>query len=264
MTDANIASTENDKSGHPKHFIILVRHGERCDDPEREIIADIDRMEPIVRFDCHLTEKGRKQAFQTGEFIKDHIISMNKLNITNSDIKVYTSPFLRCIQTMDGILDGLGYTIPNITIDDRFGEFLMKSWFDSIERPLSHLTINHTKHSKFQETYFGREDKYKFTRFYGRDMTPIDLDVNADEEGSNNIVTNMESNTAIKYPENYSDMYYRYSGVINEVIYQEFFENGAEISQKSKIVIIVSHGFSFDPFFNAFSPDHPQIISVDY
>ena len=255
---------ESLKSGHPKHFIILVRHGERSDDPEREILSENDRLEPQVKFDCHLTDKGSKQAFQTGEFIKEQIIEANNLDFTSSDIKVFTSPFLRCIQTVSEIIDGMGYKVPNITINDRLGEFLLKSWFDSIEKPLAHLTINHVKHSKFQQNYLGKESKFKFTRFYGQDATPNEFDSNVVEEDPENCVTAMESNTVIKYPETYSDMFYRYSGIINEIIYQEFFENAEEISQKSKIVLIVSHGFSVDPFINAFCPDHPNVVSVDY
>jgi broad specificity phosphatase PhoE len=242
--------TEDSSSGHPKHFIILVRHGERCDDPEREIVGENDSAEPSVKFDCHLTDKGRRQAFQTGEYIKECVIEQNKLKIKSSDIKIFSSPFLRCIQTASEICEGLGYNIPGITLDDRFGEFLMKSWFDSVEKPLSHLTLNHIKHSSFQKKYLGREGRFKFTRFYGKDGIPTAADVKVAEEDKDNEMMVMESNSEIKYPETYSDMYYRYSGVVNQVIYQEFFENAEEIQDKSKIVIIVSHGFSFDPFIN--------------
>jgi len=43
--------TEDAKDGHPKHFIIIVRHGERSDDAERDIKTDIDSQDPHVKFD---------------------------------------------------------------------------------------------------------------------------------------------------------------------------------------------------------------------
>lgn len=155
-------------------------------------------------------------------------------------------------------------SIPEITIDDRLSEFLMKSWFDGVEKPLNHLTINHFKQSKFQEKYLGKENKFKFTRFYGKDATPTEEDVNALEDDEANNVTKMESSTAISYPETYSDMFYRYSGFINQIIYQEFYENPDTVDSRSKVIILVSHGFSTDPFINCFSPEHAQAISVDY
>jgi broad specificity phosphatase PhoE len=246
LTSDNTKCTEEIKDGHPKHFIILIRHGERSDDPERELRSDIDSTEPEVKFDCHLTDKGMKQAVKTGEFIKESVIGQNRLKIKSCDIKVFSSPFLRCVQTASGICQGLGFKIPEITLDDRLGEFMMKSWFQSVERPLAHLTLNHVKNSTFQRKYLGGEGKYKLTRYYGKDATPNDGDVNVEDEAINI----MESNTEIKYPETYSDMYYRYSGFINNIIYQEFFENPDEISSKSKVTILVSHGFAFDPFIN--------------
>lgn len=255
--------SESADVGHPKHFIILVRHGERSDDPERDIKSENDANEPKVKFDWHLTDKGRNQAFQTGEFIKQAVIEGNNIKLKSSDVKIFWSPFLRWIQTASELVDGLGYSIQNITIDDRLWEFMLKSWFEGIEKPLNHLTINHFNQSKFQKNYLGKESKFKFTRYYGKDGTPQDSDLNNETENSNDLVL-MESNIEIKYPESYSDMYYRYSGIINEVIHQEFFENAKEISDKSKVIILISHGFCFDPFINAFAPDHPQIISVDY
>lgn len=40
-------------------WMISVRHGERVDDPEREILKpSIDNVESAIKFDCHLTAKG--------------------------------------------------------------------------------------------------------------------------------------------------------------------------------------------------------------
>ena len=199
----------------------------------------------------------------TGEYIRQAVIEGNKIKLKDSDVKVFWSPFLRCIQTMSELVDGLGFLVQNVNIDDRLGEFMLKSWFEGVEKPLSHLTINHIKQKKFQADYLGKESKFKFTRYYGKDATPDETDVNVEDEKGYDLVW-MESNKSIKYPETYSDMYYRYSEFINEIIHQEFFENAKDIWNKSKLVILISHGFSFDPFINAFSPDHPQIISVDY
>jgi broad specificity phosphatase PhoE len=256
-------STTETNDYHPKHFIVLVRHGERSDDPERDVDSLNDYAEPEVKFDWHLTDKGRKQAFKTGEYLKSSVFDQNGLKLKSSDIKVFTSPFLRCIQTASEICKGIEHSIQEIIIDDRLGEFLMKSWFDGVEKPLAHLTINHVKQSKFQQKYLGKENLYKLTRLYGKDATPTAEDVNVFEDDECG-VTSMESNSTIKYPETYSDMFYRYSNFINEVIYQEFFEKPEVVSNRSKVVILVSHGFSFDPFINCFSPDHAQIVSVDY
>ena len=267
MEEANIDYSETKsievvKDGHPKHFIILVRHGERSDDPEREVQSENDSKDPDVKFDWHLTDKGSQQAFLTGKFIQENVIGQNKLKILPSDIKIFSSPFLRWIQTASAIANGLDSKIPNITIDDRLSEFLLKSWFDGVDRPLNHLTINHVKNSTFQKKYLGEEDKVKLTRFYGKDATPTEDDINIEEEESG--ICQMESNTWIRYPETYSDMFYRYSGFLNNIIYQEFFENAEELNARSKIIILVSHGFCTEPFLEWFSPDHAPWVSVDY
>lgn len=249
------------KDGHPKHFIILIRHGERTDDPERSVQLSSD--EPEVKYDCHLTQVGQEQAFTTGEYIKTNVIEQNRLKIYPSDIKIISSPFLRCQQTAHGVVQGLGFGTSEITLDDRLGEFLMKSWFDGIERPLSHLTIDHMKHKEFQKRYFGSESELKVTRYYGKDAVPTEDDLVTEEKEGQGF-EKVEGSTEIKYPETYSDMFYRYSGIFNSVIYKEFFEKTEEVENRSKIIILVSHGFSFDPFINCFSPDHENIVSVDY
>jgi broad specificity phosphatase PhoE len=77
-------------------MIIVIRHGTREDRyawrHKKKVKNDTDP---------YLSDIGREQAFHTGEKIKDFLPSSSKLLII-------TSPYVRCLQTAENFLIGLG------------------------------------------------------------------------------------------------------------------------------------------------------------
>lgn len=99
-------------SEDPKQFLFIVRHGDRWDYAHPEWRKTAERFG-----DPPLSNLGQKQARETGVFL-DSIIAENDLDASN--IKLLCSPFLRCIQTSDGILsqfkETAGDASENVTI----------------------------------------------------------------------------------------------------------------------------------------------------
>ena len=73
-----------EKTRNPKHFIAVIRHGERAD---RVPGAKVENKE-----DPLLTEQGIKQADMTGKYLKKYFKD-NNLNF--SKVIIETSPFIR-------------------------------------------------------------------------------------------------------------------------------------------------------------------------
>jgi broad specificity phosphatase PhoE len=93
----------------------LLRHGERSD------LVDQNWLKTATRpFDPPLTEKGIKQAQQTAEYI---LSTGTKLN------HVFSSPFLRCMQTANEVAKRL--QIP-IKIEYGLSEWLKAAWFTEL------------------------------------------------------------------------------------------------------------------------------------
>ena len=89
-----------------------MRHAERSDDPESD-----DERQIYIDFDCHITREGIQQAKRLGEYLK---------GILPEDYKVwlYTSPFLRCVQTSLGIISNLDLASDDAKIEDGLSEVL--------------------------------------------------------------------------------------------------------------------------------------------
>jgi hypothetical protein len=113
--------------------VIILRHGERIDKTGLKPQLHIS--------DPELTEKGLKQAYETGELIRTYLY--DELNIKkDSKIAIITSPFARTLQTSIKLKEGLFQSdhkdIP-IIIDNRVAEYIKEGDFDS--HPASFLTI---------------------------------------------------------------------------------------------------------------------------
>lgn len=82
-------------------FVVLLRHGERADDgPGREPEGDPS-----------LTEEGRKAARLAGEQLA---ATLRSLSVDVSSLEVRTSPFRRCRETAEGLLQGLNLQGPAV------------------------------------------------------------------------------------------------------------------------------------------------------
>lgn len=105
-------ATSGDEANNPtaKQYLFVIRHGDRWD------YAHPEWRKTAKRFgDPPLSNLGQQQARETGIFL-DSIISKisdpttGASSIAASDIKVLCSPFLRCIQTANGILSQFSQT----------------------------------------------------------------------------------------------------------------------------------------------------------
>jgi len=107
--------------------VFVVRHGERADFPT----VSQQSVDYEYEYDPPLTPFGLTQATKTGEFIRD------EYRHQNADFIIYSSPFLRCLQTASNIAKQLDTT--QVTIEDGFCEYLSSYWYN--EDPLPILTI---------------------------------------------------------------------------------------------------------------------------
>ena len=81
-------------------YVYVVRHGERYDCIHPEWKATAKRPH-----DPHLSAAGVKQARTTGQFIA-HRTRKERGDEAMADIGIYSSPFLRCVQTAKAISHG--------------------------------------------------------------------------------------------------------------------------------------------------------------
>ena len=81
-------------------YIYVMRHGERYDSVHPEWKATAKRPH-----DPHLSADGVKQAYTTGRFIAERT-RKERGEDEMADIAIYTSPFLRCVQTAKAISHG--------------------------------------------------------------------------------------------------------------------------------------------------------------
>ncbi|CAD2215545.1 phosphoglycerate mutase [Angomonas deanei] len=80
----------------PPAEIFIVRHGERVDHKDPSFSKTFPRPH-----DPPLTEDGKDMAVQLGRHLRE------VLHVDPSNVRVATSPLLRCVQTSDGIVRGL-------------------------------------------------------------------------------------------------------------------------------------------------------------
>ncbi|CAJ0574363.1 unnamed protein product, partial [Mesorhabditis spiculigera] len=89
--------------------LFFVRHGERIDNVDAGWRATAERWD-----DPYLSQRGHKQASEVGAHLG---------RLDDRIDHVFTSPFTRCIQTMNGLLSGLD-NIPEIHVEPGMGESL--------------------------------------------------------------------------------------------------------------------------------------------
>lgn len=122
-----------------EHTIFIIRHGERADNCPLE--------SPLVEIqtDPHLTEEGTQQAILAGKELKvlfEKGYQKGYISTPNPQIILVSSPFLRCIQTSNGILSVFepeNICHNTITLDPGFCEYLCTDYF--VEDPMSNLYV---------------------------------------------------------------------------------------------------------------------------
>jgi broad specificity phosphatase PhoE len=87
-------------SSSPVKYLWIVRHGERYDHTDDQWRATAKRPH-----DPHLSQAGIKQSYAVGKLIHD-LTRQQRHEEEMADIGIYTSPFLRCVQTAKAISTG--------------------------------------------------------------------------------------------------------------------------------------------------------------
>jgi len=121
------------QSGSRQHFehplkIIIVRHGERVDSVDNSWITRAAR-----KFDPELTPIGHQQAAATGRLLRRHLDLDNK-RADEVHLEVFSSPFIRCMQTAAGIVRELQThdLRPTITIEHGLAEWHSRGFYANL------------------------------------------------------------------------------------------------------------------------------------
>jgi broad specificity phosphatase PhoE len=109
-------------------FIIIVRHAERADMIEN---TKLDALKCGL-YDTELTERGKAQAFETGEkikqFFEERKMDLNCLE-NEKKFKLLCSPFARTVITSYKMLKGLNLNSTPIRIERGLCEHLNEKWY---------------------------------------------------------------------------------------------------------------------------------------
>ena len=106
-------------------LLIFMRHGERGDYVEEKT----ERYRSDVEHDTELTNCGLEQAVQAGNHFKNSLQKVeNEYQVKFDEIRVESSPFLRCLQTAAKVAQVL--SVPKINVNYRVSESLYDTCFD--------------------------------------------------------------------------------------------------------------------------------------
>ncbi|KAA8917041.1 hypothetical protein TRICI_000827 [Trichomonascus ciferrii] len=99
--------------------IVIARHGKRLDSEDTGWSVS-----SATPYDSPLAEEGREQVCASGQVMKEYL---------NEDERMYvhSSPFLRCVETADG----LGLRNARVRLDSVFGEWLTEDYFTDYAPP---------------------------------------------------------------------------------------------------------------------------------
>ncbi|KAJ5073391.1 phosphoglycerate mutase family protein [Anaeramoeba ignava] len=146
-----------------KRSIWIIRHGERIDDVDENWEKTAKN-----KYDPTLTENGKQQAFKTGKRLKNESISL-----------IFSSPFLRCLQTAKAVADQINL---EINCEQGLSEFINKNWFPSIND------------IKLELEFFQNQNQFE------------------------KINQNYQSFITISNPETIQEMFQRYQNTANKII----------------------------------------------
>lgn len=133
-------------------FYGMLRHAEKAN------LHDKDNPRWVVEKDPPCSRRGERQAVFTGEYLKDYF---EKHNMKFDKIVIETSPFMRCIQTANGVAVALG--ADEVEINYLIAEYLYPRDFpdhDPVPK-LQAVTIDDLNKKEFKEFHL-LSDKVTF------------------------------------------------------------------------------------------------------
>ena len=150
--------------GKSEGYLILVRHGERLDDSNRVSPEERKATKMLNELDTPLSINGKVMAVETGQHIKAFL---NENGHRDYNVKMISSPYVRCLQTAEGIFRGMEESIKKITVREELSEMQIGSYNN--EAQISDLVVNQFlgNEENFLKEYLGTSPEHT-ELFYDR------------------------------------------------------------------------------------------------
>jgi broad specificity phosphatase PhoE len=189
-----------------KKLLIVMRHGERSDDPDLSGKVEMKLNED----DPELTINGINQARSIGAQLK---LLIKTENIEPKNISLYSSPFSRTLMTTLGVIEGLSQEEANYSFKIMNGAY------------------EYLNHEKFKAH---PENILEYHKLYSDNITHSD----AHTIFGNLLKFNPSVDKADipSYPEDFQDCLKRYRNTLSR-IKEEFMKNDSDVA------IVVTHGY---------------------
>ena len=135
-----------------KHYVILIRHGERSD--FKGLVPQFGKLDP------ELTKHGEEQAYTAGQILSNELFTQMKVDPKMTKIQLISSPFVRTLQTsrnvLKGIIDRGVYQIsPIINVDYYLSEMVGEEFRDDYPiQSLNFLNQNDLFKEEFKHETF--------------------------------------------------------------------------------------------------------------
>ncbi|CAO3655047.1 unnamed protein product [Mucor fragilis] len=208
----------------------IVRHGERLDHVDK-LWQPQDLSLGI--WDPPITQQGMLQAEKTGSTLRNLMQNQYKMDVSNVDIVLYTSPFQRCIDTSIGIIRGLDQrkNPPTLRIDLGLGEWMCERFFDSVSCSASHLIAR-------QQEKLARQQAYTYSMTAKNQQSDAMLPpLKIDYAYTSDYVE-------FDYPERYTDMIHRFEDTRLHCM--------KAASKPNTVVIFVTHAVGVNALLDSF------------
>jgi len=197
-------------------FVYIIRHGEREDDVNPNWKSDRP-------WDPPLTERGKRQALEAGEFLAGKNIKI-----------VYTSPFSRCLQTTKYVLKGINSKIcSNTKTNTNETENETENENENGKGNSRHIRVEHGLAEFHNQKWFQEKPEFH----HNAHCLP--------EKDAK-----YQSLLEPKFPETTNDMQYRYSK-IGRLLAEKHPEGN---------LLLVTHGFAIDPMTRELIKDDDLMV----
>ena len=174
MTDCppSNGTSHRDQNCH----VVVARHGERLDYMSRDELGVNWTAQADRPYDPPLTEHGKEQALKLGQHLAGELERLGIPPIT----AIYTSPFLRCLETSIFASNGLLRVTPNapmfpcatadlppICVEYGLSESINEAWYRSWALPNSDGTWAFQRNSILDETTFHPLSRQPVHKLFG-------------------------------------------------------------------------------------------------